>query len=40
MHRSNCSDPILPGSPVIRGKMCVIKKGRELENDVKLGCGT
>ena len=40
MRRSNCSVPIPPGSPVVRGKMCVIKKGGALENDVKKGRGT
>ena len=28
------------GSPGVRGKMCVIKKGRALENEVKKGRGT
>ena len=40
MRRSNSSDPIPPGSPGVRGKMCVIKKGGALDNDVKKGRGT
>ena len=37
MRRSNCSALIPPGSPGVRGKMCVIKKGGTLENKVKKG---
>ena len=42
MRRSNCSAPIPPpgGSPGIRGKTCVIKKGGALENKMKRGRGT
>ena len=29
--------PIPPGSPGVKGKMCVIKKGGALENEVKKG---
>ena len=34
MRWSNWSDPIPPCCPRVRGKMCVIKKDRALENDV------
>ena len=37
MRRSNCSFPIPQGSPGVRGKMCVIKRGGSLENKVKKG---
>ena len=38
MRRSNCSAPILPpGSPGVRWKMGVIKKGEAPQNEVKKG---
>ena len=38
MRRPNCSAPIsLPCSPGLTGKMCVIKNGGALENEVKKG---
>ena len=37
MRRSNCSAPVPPGNPGVRRKMCVIKKGGALENEVKKG---
>ena len=34
MCQSNCSDPISPTSHGIRGEMCEIKRGGEMENKV------
>ena len=35
-----CTHPPPPGSPGVRRKMCVINKGRALENEVKVGRDT
>ena len=40
LRRSNCSALIPPGSPGVRVKICVIKEGVALEDEVKRGQGT
>ena len=37
MRRSNCSAPIPPRQPRGQRKICMIKKGGALENEVKKG---